>query len=147
MRPGSARVVVERDSSLLFLAAGATVDVNGRRIATLGRGGSATTDIPAGHVNVKVKANSAPGQFVVGFDAVAGKTYRFVVSPKSDALLLGSAFGLIGDAVHATISDTSGYFQIEMVETLGCAQPSRIQIAARKGHSHSSGKGRKGAVV
>lgn len=112
---GQARIVVSRDESLLFVGAGAPVEINGQKVETLGRGGSVVKDVAAGKTNITVRVTSAPGQFVVLFDAKAGKTYRFMVIPKTDALLLGSAFGIVGDAVHAQISDTSGYFQIEMM--------------------------------
>lgn len=107
---------MERENSLLFVGAGASVEVGGAKIGTLGVGGAATRDIKAGRNIITVRTTTAPGQFVVQFDAKAGKTYNFLISPKSDALLLGSAFGLVGDAVNASISDTSGYFQIEMVQ-------------------------------
>lgn len=109
-----ARIVIERDSSLLYFAAGSTVKVNGQKIATLGRGGSVAHDVKAGHVVLEASTPTAPGQFIVRFDAKPRQTYEFEVSPKSDALVLGSAFGLAGDAVNASISDTSGYFQLEM---------------------------------
>lgn len=114
--PDTARVVVERDNSMLFFAAAVTVEANGKKIASLGRGGSVAHDIPAGKAEIEVSTPTAPGQFVVIFDAAAGETYHFVTSPKNDALVLGSAFGIAGDAVRAQISDTSGYFQIEMVK-------------------------------
>jgi len=110
-----ARIVVERDTSLLFLGAGAVVEVGGARIGTIGRGGSVSRDVAAGPVTVKVRAVASAGQFVVRFNAKAGKTYRFMVSPRSDQMLLGAAFGAIGDAVSADISENSGYFQIAMV--------------------------------
>lgn len=112
---GQARIVISRNESLLFLAAGAIVEINGSKTEILGRGGSVVRDIRSGPAIVSAQATGSFGKFVVRFNAKAGKTYRFMVSPKTDALLLGSAFGLVGDAVHAQISDTSGYFQIVMV--------------------------------
>lgn len=112
---GKARIVVTRDESLLFIGAGAKVEINGQKVETLGRGGSAVKEISAGPSNISAQATGSFGTFRVLFDAKAGKTYRFLVKPKSDELLLGSAFGIAGDAVHAQISDTAGYFQIELV--------------------------------
>lgn len=112
---GQARIVVERDNSLLYVGAGATIEINGAKVETLGLGGAVTKDVRAGQVAVSAQATASFGKFTVRFVAQPGKTYRFKVSPKSDALLLGSAFGIVGDAVNAQISDTSGYFQIEMV--------------------------------
>lgn len=73
-------------------------------------------DVKAGSNVLKVSTPTAFGQFVVRFDAKPQEVYNFTVSPKSDALLLGSAFGMAGDAVNATISDTSGYFQLELAQ-------------------------------
>lgn len=108
------RIVVQRNTSMLYFAAAATVKANGSEIASLGRGGGVTHDIRSGPLVLEISTPTAPGQFVVRLDAKPKQTYQFLVSPKSDALLLGSAFGIIGDAVNASISDTSGYFQLEM---------------------------------
>lgn len=116
IRSGDARIEVERDNSLLFLAAGAVVEVNGARIGTLGRGGATFRDVKAGEtVVLSVRPTSAPGKFTVRFVPAAGRSYVFKVSPRGEALVLGSAFGLAGEAIAANISDMSGYFQIELV--------------------------------
>jgi len=110
-----ARIVVTRDTSLLYIAAQVDVRSNGSKIASLGRGGSVVHDVPEGDNSLQVSVPSAFGQFVVRFDAEEGKTYKFLTSPKGDALFLGTAFGALGDAVNATISDTSGYFRLELM--------------------------------
>lgn len=112
-----ARIIVERNSSMLYLAAGAEIKANGAKIATLGRGGSVMRDLKSGLIVLEVSTPTAPGQFVVRFHANPKQTYRFLVSPKTDALLLGSAFGVAGDAIRASISDTSGYFQIDLKDS------------------------------
>jgi len=110
------RIIIERDTSLLYLAAGAKVKINGQEAATLGRGGSVVRDVKSGRTVLEVSTPTAFGQFVVRFDAEPRKTYRFEVSPNRSALLIGSAFGVAGDVVNASISDASGYFQLEMME-------------------------------
>ena len=90
------------------------VKSNGVEIASLGRGGSVVRDVPKGANTLQVSTPTAFGQFVVRFDAKAQETYNFKVSPKGDALFLGSAFGMAGDAINAKISDTSGYFGLEL---------------------------------
>lgn len=113
---GKARIVVTRDNSLLYLAAGVDVRSNGAKIATLGRGGSVVRDIPKGQHTLSVSTPTASGQFVVAFNAQAGKSYNFEVSPRGGALLTGSAWGMAGDAIYASISEQSGYFQIKPVQ-------------------------------
>ena len=108
-----ARIVVERDNSLLYLAAAVTVQSNGSKIASLGRGGSVIHDIPKGDSTLSVSTPTAFGQFVVTFNAKAGETYNFLVSPRGSALITGSAWGLAGDAINASVSQQSGYFKIE----------------------------------
>ena len=111
-----ARIIVERDNSLLYLAAAVDVTLNGENVASLGRGGSVVHDVRKGKNIVSVSTPTAFGRFTLRFDAKAGETYNFVVRPNSEALLVGSAFGMIGDAVNAEISENSGYFEIELQE-------------------------------
>lgn len=71
-------------------------------------------DVPAHPSVVSVTTAGAFGNFTLLLDPAAGKTYRLIVSPNGDQLLLGSAFGIVGDAVRASISENTGYFQIEL---------------------------------
>lgn len=107
-----ARIVVTRDTSMLYLAAAVDVRSNGFKIASLGRGGSVIHDIPKGNNVLTVSTLGAFGQFSINFDAKPRKTYEFVVSPRGEALGIGTAFGMAGDAINASISDQSGYFQV-----------------------------------
>ena len=107
-----ARIIVERDNSLLYMAAAVDVRSNGTKIASLGRGGSVVHDVIKGQNTLSVSTPTAFGQFVVNFDAKAGETYNFKVTPRGGALLSGSAGGMVGDAINASISEQSGYFQI-----------------------------------
>lgn len=109
-----ARIIVERDTSLLYLGAAADVEINGKQVASLGRGGKVIHDVQAGESKVRASTFGAFGSFSVRFDAKAGETYQFDLRPKTDALILGSAFGVVGDAVNAEIDDTSGYFELEL---------------------------------
>ena len=108
-----ARIVVERDSSLLYLAAAVDVRSNGIKIASLGRGGSVVHNVSKGQNTLAVSTPTAFGQFVVSFDAKAGETYNFQVTPRGGALVTGSAWGMAGDAINASVSEQSGYFKIE----------------------------------
>nr|MBI1231874.1 hypothetical protein [Cytophagales bacterium] len=108
-----ARIVVERDNSLLYLAAAVDVRSNGSKIASLGRGGSVVHDVSKGKNTLSVSTPTAFGQFVVNFNAKAGETYNFQVTPRGGALVTGSAWGMAGDAINASVSEQSGYFKIE----------------------------------
>ncbi len=109
-----ARIIVTRDSSLLYLAAAVDVRSNGAKIASLGRGGSVVHNIPKGQNTLSVSTPTAFGQFVVNFKASAGKTYNFEITPRSGALVSGSIGGMVGDAINANVSEQSGYFQINL---------------------------------
>lgn len=109
---GKARIVVTRDSSLLYLAAAVDVRSNGEKIASLGRGGSIVHDIPKGENTLSVSTPTAPGQFVVTFKAEPKKVYNFEISPRASNIMGGYGLGLLGDAIHASVSEQSGYFQI-----------------------------------
>ncbi len=111
---GKARIIVTRDNSLLYLAAAVDVRSNGGKIANLGRGGSVVHDISKGQNTLSVSTPTAFGQFVVNFNAKAGQTYNFEVSPRGGALVSGSAWGMMGDAINASVSEQSGYFQIDL---------------------------------
>lgn len=112
--PGKARILVKRDTSLLYMAAAADIKSNGAKIASLGRGGSVVHTIPAGNNVLSASTMGSFGQFTVTFDAKPRQTYEFEVSPMGGAWLTGSAFGMLGDAVNASISEQSGYFQLEL---------------------------------
>lgn len=109
-----ARIVVTRNSSLLYLAGAVDVRSNGAKIASLGRGGSVVHDIPKGQNTLSVSTPTAPGQFVVTFKAEPKKIYNFEVSPRSGNLMGGYGLGLLGDAIHANVSEQSGYFQLDL---------------------------------
>ncbi len=109
-----ARIIVTRSNSLLYLAGSADVRANGMKIASLGRGGSVVHDIPKGQNTLSVSTPTAPGQFTVTFKAEPKKTYHFEISPRSGNIMGGYGMGMLGDAVNASVSEQSGYFQIEL---------------------------------
>ncbi len=111
---GKSRIVVTRDNSLLYLAATAHVESNGGKIASLGRGGSIIHDIPNGENTLSVSTPTAPGQFVVTFKAEPKKIYNFGISPRASNIMGGYGLGLLGDAINASVSEQSGYFQIDL---------------------------------
>ena len=111
---GKARIIVSRNNSLLYLAATVHVRSNGIKIASLGRSGSIAHTIDKGKNTLAVSTPTAFGQFIMNFEAQQGKTYFFEVSPLKGSLLSGSVWGIAGDAINASISEQSGYFQIDL---------------------------------
>jgi len=112
----SARIIVERNSSVLYAAAAADVEINGQEIASLGLGGEAVADIPAGQTILTVSTPTGFGRYTITVETERGKTYRFMVSPRGAALGRDMLFGMIGSAVDASVSENSGYFQITPVQ-------------------------------
>lgn len=104
---GRTTLSITRSTDLLYVAASASVEVNGKKVASLGRGESYTGDLGPGPTVVRVSAWSSPGASTYSFKAVPGKTYRLTVSPRSGNFVAGMAGGLIGQAIEA-----GGAFQI-----------------------------------
>ncbi len=131
LRHGEARIAISRDDSALYFAAGAVVHINNQEFATLARGGGTAKDVPAGDATVAVLVpefgiltlpGSCAGQmFVVSFKAKPGKTYKFMVSPRQASyrqsdFLRNAAFGPVGSAMMAKVSNDGGCFQIVPVQ-------------------------------
>jgi hypothetical protein len=116
MAKNEARIIVERDTSLLYMAAQADVSMNGRKIASLGRGGSIVHDIPKGRNLISVNTPMSFGNFSVSFDAKAGETYAFLVTPRGEAMMISSTLGMMGDAINASVNDNTGYFALTLQE-------------------------------
>lgn len=104
------RIVVTRNNSMLYFAGAADVSVDGQKIASLARGATVLKDIPAGMHQISVHAPTTFGTYGIGFEALAGKTYAFEVSPNDGkSMAPGMLFGQIGDAI-----DDTGYYKIQM---------------------------------
>ena len=112
-----ARIVITRNTNMMYLAATVHVRANGEKIASLGRGGSVVHEIPQGRNTLSVSTPTAPGQFALTFNADPQKTYNFEVSPRSGNVMGGYGLGILGDAIQASVSEQSGYFQINLRET------------------------------
>ena len=85
---------------MLYMAMSASVEVNGQKVASLGRGETYNGIVPPGPVEVRVSNWSAPGASSYSFKAVPGKTYRFTVGPRGGNFVATMAGGLIGSAIE-----------------------------------------------
>lgn len=111
--PGQARIAIKRTDEGPSWGAAAQIEINGAHVAELAPGQSYTGGVPPGPVSMTAKANMDIGQYVVKFNAVAGKTYAFEVSKRgaqTAAAILGGAAGMIIEA--AASGDQSGAFKI-----------------------------------
>jgi hypothetical protein len=107
--PGQASLTIARSSNPLYLAAAASVDVNGVNFASLPVGGSHTGAIAPGPTVITASAWSAPGRYSIRFNAEPGKSYRVVVTPRGAPMLAGMAGGIVGQVVEG-----GGPFQVAL---------------------------------
>lgn len=98
--PGQATISITRSSDLLYVAAPASVELNGTKVASLGRAETYTGRIAPGPVVVTVSTWSSPGASIHRFTAKPGKTYRFTVSPRGANMAAGMVGGLLGQAIE-----------------------------------------------
>jgi len=108
--PGQATISITRSDELMYLAAPATVELNGAKIASIGRGESYTGGVAPGPAVLSVSAWSSPGASNQRFTAVPGKTYRFVISPRGDNFAAGMVGGFVGQAIEG-----GGAFEIKPI--------------------------------
>ena len=129
--PGQARITIARetlpgppvmiddiDGGHVAEVAPALIDVNDAHVADLAPGQTYTGGVPPGPTSVTATGATEPGHYKVKFNAVAGKTYAFHVSPGTDAthvvaLMAGGVAGRIIEA--AAKGDTGGPYKITQV--------------------------------
>lgn len=110
--PGKARLAIARTSAFLYLTLSARVDVNGQRIADLGRGETYSGVFDAGRLSITTDHWSSPGKFTVALNAESGAEYKLELSPREDSFLPGALFGIVGLAVDAAVENNSGLFKL-----------------------------------
>jgi len=97
---GKTTLSITRSSDMLYVAMSAAVEVNGQKVASLGRGETFTGVVAPGPTVVKVSNWSSPGASSYSFKAVPGKTYRLTVSPHSGNFVASLAGGFVGAAIE-----------------------------------------------
>lgn len=87
--------IVRSSDDLSYMSAAASVELNGKEVATLALGRSYSGPVPPGPATIKVSAwNGVPGMAkrlpsgstTYKFNVEAGKSYRFVISPRREEL-------------------------------------------------------------
>jgi hypothetical protein len=110
-----AKILFTRDNSILYMALGARVKVEGTQVAKLARRESFSTLVTPGKVKMEVDTATAPGRFGITLNASAGKIYQIKVLPRNDSFLPGALFGILGSAADASVNEQSGLFMFELV--------------------------------
>ena len=126
--PGSSRIAVHRDTSFMYMAVDARLDLNGERVASLGRGDGYLGDVKPGKTVLTTDAWSSPGRYSITFDARPDTDYLFEISPRSDSMAIGMLGGIVGLAAEASVSDNSGSFQIDLKSVDAPNPPSRKRM-------------------
>lgn len=117
LQASSARLKIYRTSDVIASGPAAIVRIDGREVANLGIGGSTVVDIPAGERKIVVDAFGALGAYTLPLRAKAGTLYTMEISPRSEAVVAGVLFGLIGSAIEAAANENGGAnFQIRIVD-------------------------------
>jgi len=97
---GRTTVAITRTNDFLYLAAPAAIEINGTKVASLGRGESFNGQIAPGPTVVTVSTWSSPGSSSYRFNAVAGRTYRMIVGPRGKNYAAVVVGGLVGAAIE-----------------------------------------------
>jgi hypothetical protein len=121
LKPSQARLKIQRSNELMAAGPAARIRLDGREIAFLGVGGSTLLDVSAGVRNITVDQEGHPNVYTMTLKAKAGMFYTLEVSPRSEAVMAGAMFGLVGMMVEAAVNENGGTFQVRVVD----AKPAR----------------------
>ncbi len=112
-----AQLKIYRTQEFITSGVAADIRVDGRKIASLGIGGSILLDVPAGSRKIVVDGWGHPNSYSMTLHAKAGMSYVLEVSPRSEPVAAGILFGLVGAVVEAVVNENDGPFQIRVAET------------------------------
>jgi len=129
-----ATVTISRSDDFTYRAAAASIELNGKPLANLAAGRSYTGQLPAGPAVIKISAWSAPisigshrlpsGSTSYRFNAEAGKTYNFTISPRSTPVTPQETDG---GTAHDSAIDVTGSIGEPITE--GSGGPFQIAVA------------------
>jgi hypothetical protein len=117
--PGQAKVVITRSDDGPYIGPAATVHVgvNGTDVVSLAAGQTYTGGVKPGPVTLTASEVLDIGQYTLRFDAVAGKTYKFLLSRRPVHMMAGVFGGLAGMVVETIVSgEQSGDYKITPVQ-------------------------------
>jgi hypothetical protein len=113
--PGQARISITRTDEGPSWSTAAKIDINGAHVADLAPGQYYTGGVAPGPVSLTAKASVDIGYYTENFTAVAGKTYAFQLSKRSEQVVAGVLGGVVGMSIDAANSEKSGAFKITHV--------------------------------
>ncbi len=121
---GQSAITISRSDDLTYRAAAASVEINGKSVATLAAGRTYTGTVPPGPAVLKVSAWSAPiglashrlpsGSTSYRFTVESGKSYSFVISPRGEPAAIDLAHDgtSAGGGSAEAVEGGGGAFQI-----------------------------------
>lgn len=114
--PGQARISITRTDEGPSWSTAAKIDVNGAHVADLAPGQAYTGGVAPGPVSLTARASVDIGYYTENFNAVAGKTYVFQVSKRTEQVVAGVLGGVVGMSIDAAANnEKSGAFKITQV--------------------------------
>src|SRR5579871_3216327 len=93
---GRARFVISRTDEYFAHFVTTQILVNGAHVADVTHGQTVSGSLPTGPVEIAVTAPLEPGKTKAKFTAIAGRTYRFIVSSRAEPYVAGALFGVVG---------------------------------------------------
>jgi hypothetical protein len=114
--PGQARISITRTDEGPSWSTAAKIEVNGAPVADLAPGQTYSGGVAAGPVSLTAKASVDIGYYTEKFNAVAGKSYAFQVSKRTEQVVAGVLGGVVAMSIDAAAnSEKSGAFKITQV--------------------------------
>ena len=111
--PGSAKVIISRNTDALYMGVKARVTINEKMVAELWRGESYVGAFAPGKLTISVDVWSAPKRTVVQLNAAADTEYALEIAPNSSntgsGALAAGLFGVVGAVVHDETRETGPF--------------------------------------
>lgn len=111
--PGSAKIVISRNTDALAMGAKARVTINGKMVAELWRGESYAGAFVPSRLVISVDAWGAPKSTVIQLTAAADTEYALEIAPNSGNMgsgaLAAGLFGVVGAVVHDETRETGPF--------------------------------------
>jgi hypothetical protein len=121
-----AKLQFERSSGKLAVMK-ARVEVNGRRLAELGKGESGEVLIEPGRTLIKIDTAYSPGQMLFSFTSEKGGEYRFEIFDSIDKMDADHLFGRPPKVANGEIMDTGGVLKATLFSAkLPAAAPAEV---------------------
>jgi hypothetical protein len=115
---GMASITITRASSIMGSMLPVALDLDGKRIADLNVNQTHTMPVKPGSMTLTATMFGYPGRYDLTFTAERAKSYRFIVSPRSESFTAGmvgaAALGVVGSLL-VTAAEGNGPFKIEPI--------------------------------